>query len=33
VKRILLANCTDLGRERTHQGFGIPNLLKMLSST
>jgi hypothetical protein len=33
VKRLLLANCTDLGRERTHQGFGIPNLLKMLSST
>jgi hypothetical protein len=33
VKRILLENCTDLGRERPHQGAGMPNLIKMLVST
>jgi subtilisin family serine protease len=33
VKRILLANATDLGRERAHQGAGLPNLMKMLLST
>jgi hypothetical protein len=30
VKRILLDNCTDLGRQRTMQGAGMPNLVKML---
>ena len=33
VKRILLDNCNDLGRDRRHQGHGIPNLLKMLTNT
>jgi len=33
VKRILMANCNDLGRERYHQGAGIPNLMKMLMNT
>jgi subtilisin family serine protease/pimeloyl-ACP methyl ester carboxylesterase len=32
VKKILLDNCTDIGRERQHQGRGIPNLMKMLLS-
>jgi hypothetical protein len=30
VKRILLANCTDLDRQRNMQGAGMPNLIKML---
>jgi hypothetical protein len=30
VKRILLDACTDIGRDRHHQGRGIPNLMKML---
>jgi len=30
VKAHLVANCTDLGRERPHQGAGLPNLVKML---
>jgi subtilisin family serine protease len=30
VKDILLAACTDLKRERMHQGAGMPNLVKML---
>lgn len=30
VKDLLLAHCTDLGRERFQQGAGIPNLVKML---
>ena len=30
VKRILLANCTDLDRQRNMQGAGMPNLVKML---
>jgi subtilisin family serine protease len=30
VKQILLANCTDLGRDRYFQGAGLPNLTKML---
>ena len=30
VKAHLIANCTDLGRERPHQGAGLPNLVKML---
>jgi subtilisin family serine protease len=33
VKRILLAGCTDLGRDRPMQGAGLPNLTKMLLST
>lgn len=33
VKRILLANTTDLGRDRYHQGAGLPNLVKMLANT
>ncbi len=33
VKRILLNNCNDLGRDRRHQGHGMPNLLKMLTET
>ncbi|HUO83196.1 MAG TPA: S8 family peptidase, partial [Gammaproteobacteria bacterium] len=30
VKEILLANCTDLGRDRPMQGAGLPNLVRML---
>jgi len=30
VKRILLDACTDIGRDRYHQGRGIPNLMQML---
>jgi hypothetical protein len=33
VKRILLDNCTDLGRDRYLQGAGMPNLVKMLTNT
>jgi subtilisin family serine protease len=33
VKRILLENCNDLGRDRYHQGAGMPNLMKMLMNT
>ena len=33
VKAHLLANCTDLGRDRSHQGAGVPNLVKMLVNT
>jgi subtilisin family serine protease len=33
VKRILLANCTDLGRDRPQQGAGMPNLVRMLLNT
>lgn len=33
VKKILLDNCTDLQRERTMQGAGMPNLVKMLVQT
>lgn len=33
VKEILLANCTDLKRDRSHQGAGLPNLVRMLVST
>jgi hypothetical protein len=32
VKRLLLDNCTDIGRDRYHQGRGIPNLMQMLLS-
>jgi subtilisin family serine protease len=30
VKKILLQSCTDLGRDRYHQGSGVPNLMQML---
>lgn len=30
VKRVLLETCTDLGRDRYHQGRGMPNLMQML---
>lgn len=30
VKALLLATCTDLGRDRYHQGRGLPNLMAML---
>jgi subtilisin family serine protease len=33
VKRILLANCTDLQRDRPQQGAGMPNLVRMLLNT
>jgi subtilisin family serine protease len=33
VKQLLMANCTDLGRDRYHQGAGLPNLVKMLMAT
>ncbi len=33
VKEILLANCTDLGRDPYIQGHGMPNLVKMLVNT
>ena len=33
VKEILLGNCSDLGRDRYHQGAGLPNLMKMLLNT
>jgi subtilisin family serine protease len=30
VKEILVGACTDLNRNRMHQGAGMPNLVKML---
>lgn len=33
VKRILLDHCTDLGRDRSLQGAGLPNLVRMLVQT
>jgi subtilisin family serine protease len=33
VKKILLDNCTDLGRDTYAQGAGLPNLIKMLAGT
>lgn len=30
LKALLLRTCTDLGRDRYHQGHGMPNLMKML---
>ena len=30
VKEILLRTCTDIHRDRYHQGYGIPNLMRML---
>lgn len=33
VKKILLENCTDLGRDPYAQGAGLPNLVRMLAAT
>ncbi|MBI5094889.1 MAG: S8 family peptidase [Candidatus Hydrogenedentes bacterium] len=33
VKDILMSNCTDLKRDKYHQGSGMPNLIRMLVST
>ena len=33
VKEILLRTCTDIRRDRYHQGHGIPNLMRMLLET
>ena len=33
VKRMLLDNCTDLGRDQYIQGRGMPNLIRMLANT
>jgi subtilisin family serine protease len=33
VKRLLLQHCIDLGRDRYHQGAGLPNLVQMLAGT
>ena len=33
VKDILKTSCTDLARDRLHQGAGMPNLVKMLLET
>ncbi len=33
VKQILMEHCNDLGRDRYHQGAGLPNLMKMLLAT
>jgi hypothetical protein len=33
VKQLLLANCVDLGRDRSQQGAGLPNLMKLLMNT
>lgn len=30
VKEVLLKSCTDIGRDRYHQGHGVPNLMQML---
>jgi subtilisin family serine protease len=30
VKEVLLRTCADIGRDRYHQGHGIPNLMRML---
>jgi subtilisin family serine protease len=30
VKKILAQSCVDLGRDRYHQGAGVPNLMQML---
>jgi hypothetical protein len=30
VKKVLLDTCVDIGRDRYHQGRGIPNLMQML---
>ncbi|MEB3265105.1 MAG: S8 family serine peptidase, partial [Cyanobacteriota bacterium] len=33
VKQLLLSHCTDLKRDRYHQGAGLPNLSRMLLNT
>jgi len=33
VKEIMVAHCTDLKRDRYHQGAGVPNLVRMLAET
>jgi hypothetical protein len=33
VRALLLAHCTDLGRDLYIQGRGMPNLVKMLVNT
>ena len=33
IKDILLTHCTDLKRDRYHQGAGMPNLIRMLMET
>lgn len=33
VKEFLLSHCTDLKRDRYHQGAGMPNLVRMLAGT
>jgi hypothetical protein len=33
VKRLLLSHAIDLGRDRMHQGAGMPNLIHMLAGT
>jgi subtilisin family serine protease len=33
VKQLLLEHCTDLKRDRYHQGAGMPNLINMLTGT
>jgi subtilisin family serine protease len=33
IKRILLENCTDLGRDVYVQGSGMPNLIRMLANS
>jgi subtilisin family serine protease len=30
IKKLMMDTCTDLGRDKQHQGRGIPNLMKML---
>ena len=30
VKKLMVDTCTDPGRDRQHQGRGIPSLMKML---
>lgn len=32
VKQVLLKSCIDIGRDRYHQGHGVPNLMQMLLS-
>jgi pimeloyl-ACP methyl ester carboxylesterase len=33
VKQLLLESCVDLGRDRSQQGAGLPNLMKLLMNT
>lgn len=33
VKAVLLRTATDIGRDRYHQGHGVPNLMRMLMET